>query len=331
MRKVLRAFAVATQGFVQSAPSTVENGLPIDTLGEALVSVLHTMPERAATQILESRAGRYYEANARFDAIANAITKSRGPVLPKPNAAVALGVVTQNVSIEARRGWLTLISLGAVDQTSAPHQENATAAQPQRAKSVTVSQALGAAPRAAGTDSDPDQEYESEAQEKAYLLRLQLPTDPDAVHAALDLKKRLNSMFDKTHYEVLNIPASASKDTIRNAYFELAKSYHMDRFSNVALGEYRAVAEEVYRKISEASRILSDDDERSNYDVFLDRKSKGLPTDVNVILEADNLFQRAKMKVERGQGAGAFEDLKRAVELNNVDLDYQAYYAYSMY
>ncbi|MEO0811491.1 MAG: hypothetical protein AAFY60_01415, partial [Myxococcota bacterium] len=142
VRKVLRAFAVATQGFVQSAPSTVENGLPIDTLGEALVSVLHTMPERAATQILESRAGRYYEANARFDAIANAITKSRGPVLPKPNAAVALGVVTQNVSIEARRGWLTLISLGAVDQTSAPHQENATAAQPQRAKSVTVSQAL---------------------------------------------------------------------------------------------------------------------------------------------------------------------------------------------
>jgi len=289
-------------------------------------------------QILESRSARYYVPGPRYDAIANAITASRGPMLPKPSAPVVLGTVTRNVSIEARRAWLCLLAFGAVDQTRAPEQPQPTAApasasRPAASHGDSVSHVVAAQPRT--SESEPKaankREPETEMEAKAHLLRLQLPTDPDAVHAALDLKKRLNSMFDKNHYEVLGIPRTASKDTIRSAYFELAKSYHLDRFSNVALGEYRQVAEEVFRKISEASRVLSDDDERSNYDVFLDRKEKGLPTDVNVILEADNLFQRGKMMVDRGQGANAYKDLARAAELVRADPTYQVYHAYAKY
>ncbi len=341
VRKVLRAFAVSIDGFVQLAPFELDAPLSMDTLGEALVAVLHGMPERVVAQILESRSARYYVAGARYDAIANAITASRGPLLPKPSAPVALGTVTRNVSIEARRAWLCLLAFGAVDQTRTPQQQQPTTgaapsseSQPSARHGVSVSQVMGAQPRAA-SKSEPKaankRKPETEMEKKAHLLRLALPTDPDAVHAALDLKKRLNSMFDKSHYEVLGIPRTASKDTIRSAYFELAKSYHLDRFSNVSLGDYRQVAEEVFRKISEASRVLSDDNERSNYDVYLDRKEKGLPTDVNVILEADNLFQRGKMMVDRGQGANAYKDLARAAELIGADTTYQAYHAYAKY
>lgn len=343
VRKVLRAFAISVEGFVQLAPHSFDaalgiDTLGIDTLGEALVAVLHGMPERGVVQILESRSGRYYVAGPRYDAVANAIMASRGPVLPKPSAPVALGTVTRSVSIEARRAWLALIALGAVEQTRAPEPKPAPTAAPAPAASsaprpqrtASVSQVMGAQPRPA-TNQQKAAEPASEAHAKAHLLRLQLPKDPDAVHAALDLKKRLTAMFDKTHYEVLGIPRTASQETIRNAYFELAKTYHLDRFSNVPLGEYRQVADEVFRKISEASRVLSDDKERSNYDVYLDRKAKGLPTDVNVILEADNLFQRGKMMVDRGQGANAYNDLARAFELADQDLDYKTYYAYAKY
>ncbi|MEM6733877.1 MAG: DnaJ domain-containing protein [Myxococcota bacterium] len=272
------------------------------------------------------------------------ILASRGRPIEKPSAPISLEGVARGVDISAQRSWLTLIALGGLESASAPAQPAKAA--PESAgvrvsssaggpspQSVSVADAIGAgsASSASPNRSESIPEDAPESQRKQYLLDLPLPSDPDAVHAALDLKKRLQAMFDKTHYEILGIPSNASIDTIRTAYFELAKTYHVDKFSNVSLGEYGKVAEEVFRKISEASRVLSDENERSNYDVFLDRKEKGLPTDVNLILEADNLFQRAKMLVSRGNGARALPDLERAIELNNVDLDYKTYYAYAKY
>ena len=44
----------------------------------------------------------------------------------------------------------------------------------------------------------------------------------------------------------------------------------------------------------EAYRVLNDEVERSNYDLILERKAKGLPTDPVLVLEADELFRKGR-------------------------------------
>jgi molecular chaperone DnaJ len=69
-------------------------------------------------------------------------------------------------------------------------------------------------------------------------------------------------MADKRdYYEVLEVPRTASKDEIKNAYRKLAMQYHPDR--NKAPD-----AEERFKEISEAYAVLSDDEKRQQYDML---------------------------------------------------------------
>lgn len=323
VRKVLRAFAIATDGFIQLVPAEPLAPLPIDLQGEALVAVLHGLPEKGATEIISSRGERWFRAGSRFDALSGAIQSSRGPMMTKPASAVMLKTVAGTASVEAKRAWIVLMALDGLAPSEAPTPQQAAA----QAPVVTASPPKPKAQKPSGPSPEPG----TEAAEKAHLLEFEMPTDPDSVYAVLDLKKRLTSLFDKTHYDVLGVKKTANEDEIRTAYFELAKTYHTDRFSNLQLGRFVELAQEVFRKISEAHRILSNQEERKNYDVYIDRKAKGLPTDVELILESDNLFQRSKVLVSRGNGINAAPLMERAFELNHVDPEYKTYYAYTRY
>jgi molecular chaperone DnaJ len=65
----------------------------------------------------------------------------------------------------------------------------------------------------------------------------------------------------RDYYDVLDIPKSANKDEIKNAYRKLALQYHPDR--NKAAG-----SEEKFKEISEAYAVLSDDEKRKRYDTY---------------------------------------------------------------
>lgn len=66
-------------------------------------------------------------------------------------------------------------------------------------------------------------------------------------------------MSDKRdYYEVLGVPRTASRDEIKDAYRKLALQYHPDR--NKA-----PEAEEMFKEISEAYAVLSDDEKRIQY------------------------------------------------------------------
>jgi molecular chaperone DnaJ len=67
-------------------------------------------------------------------------------------------------------------------------------------------------------------------------------------------------MPEKDYYEVLGVSPDASKDEIHKAYRKLAKKYHPDR------NEGSTAAEEKFKKISEAYKVLSDPEKREKYD-----------------------------------------------------------------
>ena len=56
------------------------------------------------------------------------------------------------------------------------------------------------------------------------------------------------------YYDVLNISKNATKDEIKNAYKKLAMKYHPDK--NI---DNKEVAEEKFKKVSEAYEVLSDE------------------------------------------------------------------------
>lgn len=64
------------------------------------------------------------------------------------------------------------------------------------------------------------------------------------------------------YYEILGVSKGASGDEIKKAYRNLAFKYHPDR------NQGDKIAEEKFKKISEAYAVLSDDKKRADYDRY---------------------------------------------------------------
>jgi molecular chaperone DnaJ len=66
----------------------------------------------------------------------------------------------------------------------------------------------------------------------------------------------------KDYYQVLGVPPDADADAIKKAYRKLARKYHPD----VNAGD--PSAEERFKSISEAYRVISDPEQRKRYDAM---------------------------------------------------------------
>jgi len=130
---------------------------------------------------------------------------------------------------------------------------------------------------------------------------------------------------DASHYEILGVPANAQADAIKQAYFGAAKRFHSDAFSGMELGSARKAAEDLFAKVNEAHSVLTDKEKRAEYDVFLDRKSKGLPTDVAAILRAEGVFQKGELFFKSGRWEDAENQFREAISLNHTEAEFHAY------
>ena len=67
--------------------------------------------------------------------------------------------------------------------------------------------------------------------------------------------------FSQDYYEILGLNSKATSDDIKKAYRELAKKYHPDINKS-------STSEELFKLISEAYEVLSDETKRTQYDLY---------------------------------------------------------------
>lgn len=72
-----------------------------------------------------------------------------------------------------------------------------------------------------------------------------------------------------TYYEILNVSTQASEEEIKEAYRNLAKQYHPDKYRGNPLAH---LAEERMKEINEAYEVLKDRAKREKYDRWLQKQ-----------------------------------------------------------
>ena len=87
---------------------------------------------------------------------------------------------------------------------------------------------------------------------------------------------RLNELrATGTHYEILGILPEAGSKEVQQAYYDLSRTWHPDRFFRRDLGDHLEEIEAIFMAITEAYQVLTDDKARRSYDqVALDRSSR---------------------------------------------------------
>jgi len=154
---------------------------------------------------------------------------------------------------------------------------------------------------------------------------------PEEQAARAKLLSQRDRLKEASHYEVLGVQPGADAAEIKNAWFAAAKRYHSDAFSGLELGSARRVAEELFSRVNEANTVLSDANRRADYDVYLDRKAKGLPTDVGAILRAEGVFQRGEALFKAGRWEDAEAQFREAISLNHTEAEFHAYLGMAMF
>ena len=279
---LVRQFAVAATGqfFFQPQEIDAAAALDIDPFGEALLALTRNLEPEVLKAIVAERSEKTLAASNTFDKLAGAIAQMEGPSLSKPEAVTSFADLV-GADDTAASAWIAVWALGGLKE-----------ARPlPKAPKVTVEYVAPetpAAPKVTATTS-------------GEMVTASKVESDNALEAEID--GLLIASESQDHYEFMGLSQSFSEDELKKAYFAMAKKFHSDRFAGETFSaEIRDKAQELFRRAEEANRVLSDPKERKNYDVFMDRTRKGLPTDVDVIFEAEAIFRRAKAFVERGPG-----------------------------
>ena len=135
-----------------------------------------------------------------------------------------------------------------------------------------------------------------------------------------DLRKRIEEVIKlnenlsrMNYYQILNVPASSSKEEIKKSYFKLARTYHPDLFDQALSRDVKQKIEEVFASITKAYRALSDEGERHVYDSKMESISPERKKDA--VKEAEIKFRQGKTLYDRGMYEDAMVILEEATRM----------------
>jgi DNA-binding response OmpR family regulator/DnaJ-domain-containing protein 1 len=142
-----------------------------------------------------------------------------------------------------------------------------------------------------------------------------------------------DALMAKTFFEIFGVKAAAEVDldVLKAAYLKLAKEWHNDAFAGLDLGPTQRQLDELFSRVTEGYETLRDPSKRKEYLTYLDMKAKGLPTDVNQILHAEQLCDEGIALLRRRDHKRAIQTFREAFSLNPSQAIYLAYLGWSYF
>jgi CheY-like chemotaxis protein/tetratricopeptide (TPR) repeat protein len=147
---------------------------------------------------------------------------------------------------------------------------------------------------------------------------------PDDARSRAMIEKQHDKVMSSDFFQIFDVDRGAEPDAIKAAYFEIAKKFSPDLFANRNLGSSKRKLDELFARVTEAYETITDRQKRDEYMLYLDRKAKGLPTDVNEVHRSEQLFEQAMAMIRRRDFRGAKQVLDEALT-RNPDPTYYAH------
>ena len=339
VKSIFRKLAVAITGtcsFHEMPLSQVAHfeKLRVDTIFELVSALAFELESVHLEAIFDSRSAMVVHATPIFERIAKAVASIIGQEVERPTGEHPIRVLASGSDTKELRAIIALKALGALEYTG--EEVPLVAAQvPRPARREVVEPSVPSLESISSefAESLPDLDpltSESTLESTPPVVKEE-DLSPNARRALNELTSQLRALENADHYKVLDVAHTAAMDEVNRAYLRRAREWHSDRFAVFAEPRIRKAAEELFMMAEEAYRILNDEIERSNYDLILERKAKGLPTDPVLVLEADELFRKGQTFIRRGNAVAAEEGLARAVELNPTEAEYWAYFGWAYF
>ena len=126
------------------------------------------------------------------------------------------------------------------------------------------------------------------------------------------------SLETRTHYQIMDLPKTATEEEIKKAYFNLARRFHPDRFDRKVQAAHRDLIDDVFDAITNAYRTLISRDKRKAYD----SGAGGREVPQDALKTADIKFRQGKTLYAQERYDDAVSLLEEAVRLRKNKGDF---------
>ncbi len=136
----------------------------------------------------------------------------------------------------------------------------------------------------------------------------------------------------ETYYGVLGVPEDADDEAVRNAYADLAKRTHPDRFGH-ASAAVKTLAERAFAHVARAYEHLADARRRSEYQLDRRRREREAAEldEGQRALRAELFFQEGEEKLRARDPRGALACFERAVAVYPEEGEYHAHQGWALW
>jgi hypothetical protein len=138
-------------------------------------------------------------------------------------------------------------------------------------------------------------------------------------------------MKSQNHFEVLAVTREAPPNAVKIAYFKLAKDYHPDTVPPGAPEALSKAKADVFARIGDAHRTLSDENLKKEYIAELDAGGAGEKIDISKLLAAEELFQKGKLLVQARKFPEAVKMFDEAIAANAEEPEFSAWRGYARF
>jgi curved DNA-binding protein CbpA len=134
------------------------------------------------------------------------------------------------------------------------------------------------------------------------------------------------------HFELLNVPKTASAQEVQSAYYALVKKFHPDRLP-LSLAPLVRAAQLLFERLTEANETLSNAELRAGYEqaVAAGGGTRAADRIMRNVLESALEFQKAEVLMRRREYTQAMQLLRSAITKSPEEADYHALYAWLLH